>query len=84
MVANETWDIVSPYATHPNGTNVSYEFGTPTVGLAGMFYRLCWAHDPSDLGDFKVEVDGDADLVDLHEVLRQAGREGERESCMNL
>ena len=33
------------------------------VGLAGAFYRLCWAHEPASLADFAVEVDSSVDLA---------------------
>ena len=36
--------------------------GTPTVGVAGSFYRLCWGHDPVNLLDYNVEVDAGAEL----------------------
>ena len=34
-VANETWDIESAYRTDMNGSNASYDFGLPVLGLAG-------------------------------------------------
>jgi hypothetical protein len=51
-----------------------YDFGIPVAngygtrssdrrGIAGTHYRLCWAHEPSQLSDFKFEVDRDAELV---------------------
>jgi hypothetical protein len=45
-----------------NGTNSTYNFSTPIAGVAGFFYKLCWAHDPRSLADFKVEVDGFGEL----------------------
>ena len=63
-----------------NGTNATYDFGTPTAGFAGSFYRLCWSHDSSSLTDFNVQLDGDAefyvqDLFGLQVRLRQGVRE---------
>ena len=62
-VATETWNISDPNATAPNGTNATYDFGVPTVGVAGSYFRLCWGHDPMSIGDFKFEIDGSAELA---------------------
>ena len=52
-----------------------YELGTPTgllalntdgtpTGLApGSDYKICWAHNPTAVGDYKVQIDPDAELV---------------------
>jgi hypothetical protein len=34
-----------------------YSFGTAVAGSVGSDYKLCWAHDPTQLSDFKVELD---------------------------
>ena len=34
-----------------------YPFGTPTSGTPGNDYKLCWAHDPASIADFRVELD---------------------------
>ena len=46
----------------------SYSFGTPTLGVAGDYFRLCWAPnatraDAEDLGAFRFEVDSGAELI---------------------
>ena len=28
--------------------------GVPRVGAPGFAYKLCWAHDPQELSDYKV------------------------------
>ena len=48
VVANQTWGIQKPNDTRDSGANASYDLGVPRVGLAGSFYRLCWAHDQED------------------------------------
>ena len=63
VVANETWGIEYANRTHGNGSNASYALGTPLVGVAGAFYRLCWGHDPAVLADFNVEIDASAELA---------------------
>jgi hypothetical protein len=40
-----------------------YSFGTPTQGTPGSHYKLCWAHDPSVMSDYNVEIDASADLA---------------------
>ena len=64
VVANQT---LSPgeIAIKDGGvrTNATYFFGTPTVGVVGRHYRLCWAHNPRDHTDHKFQVDGNATLA---------------------
>ena len=62
-VANETWDIESAYRTDVNGSNASYDFGLPVLGVAGSYFRLCWAHNATNISDFKFEIDGSAELA---------------------
>jgi hypothetical protein len=63
VVARNTWSSVNATNLSSNGTNAMYDFGTPTSGFAGSFYRLCWGHDPSSLTDFNVPLDDSAELV---------------------
>ena len=63
VVANETWGKEYANRTHVNGSNASYALGTPRVGVAGAFYRLCWGHEPAMLADFNVEIDASAELA---------------------
>ena len=40
-----------------------YAFGTATNGVAGDNYKLCWAHDPTSIASYNVEIDSNAELV---------------------
>merc|ERR1719201_2184650 len=64
-VANETWGPANATTLTYNGndSNSTFDFGMPLVGLAGPSYRACWAHDPVGLKDYRVEIDGNAELV---------------------
>ena len=37
-------------------TPPAYALGTPVSGTPGSFYKLCWAHDPSDISDYKARL----------------------------
>ena len=40
------------HALRPNFSGF-YDFGKPIVGVPGIFYRLCWGHDPQSLSEFR-------------------------------
>ena len=61
-VVTATWDKVNPNST-VNGSGSTYDLGTPSEGVAGSYFRLCWAHNPSMIADFKYEIDGDFELA---------------------
>ena len=35
-------------------SDTEYAMGVPTVGVPGFQYKLCWAHDPQGVSDYKV------------------------------
>jgi hypothetical protein len=39
-----------------------YELGTPTAGAVGAIYKVCWAHSPTHMSDFRVTLDAAAVL----------------------
>merc|ERR1719353_1917718 len=57
VVANETWTFANATSLANDALSANYTFGTPTVGLAGSFYRLCWGNSPVILSDYNIEVD---------------------------
>ena len=63
VVANRTWTMANATSLATEGLSANYTFGTPTVGVAGSFYRLCWGHEPISTGDYNVEVDAIAELA---------------------
>jgi hypothetical protein len=63
VVANETWTTANATSLAGDALGANYTFGTPTVGLVGSFYRLCWGHEPVSVEDYNVEVDSDAELA---------------------
>ena len=63
VVANRTWTTANATSLATEGLSANYTFGTPTVGVAGSFYRLCWGHEPVSIEDFNVEVDASTDLA---------------------
>jgi hypothetical protein len=47
----------------PELASSTYTLGTATGGEAGAIYKVCWAHDPSTIGDYKVELDNSGELI---------------------
>jgi hypothetical protein len=39
-----------------------YSIGTPTAGAVGAIYKVCWAHSPTYMSDFRVTLDATAVL----------------------
>merc|ERR1719183_2233480 len=62
-VASETWTTKNATSLANDTLSANYTFGTPTVGLVGSFYRLCWGHEPLSIEGYNVEVDGSAELA---------------------
>jgi hypothetical protein len=65
-VASTTWGSTFGHAmieTTDGIASATYDLGTPVVGVPGDTFKLCWAHDPSALSDFNVEIDADAELI---------------------
>jgi hypothetical protein len=63
VLLNETWTTANATSLGIDGLSANYTFGTPTVGVAGSFYRLCWGHEPVSIEDYNVEVDPGAELA---------------------
>jgi hypothetical protein len=42
---------------------IEFNLGMPLSGAAGDSYRMCWGPSPSVEADFKVDVDGNTELV---------------------
>lgn len=60
----------APLATDADGSNASYILGTPTFGVIGDFYKLCWGFGPTQLSEFNVEVDDNFSLLWMMRRLR--------------
>jgi hypothetical protein len=61
-IADATWTPTSRTAD-VSGQTFSFSLGTPTVGLPGDHFKLCWAANPQKLNDFRVELDDVFSLV---------------------
>ena len=62
VVANWTGMMNPTRAAAADGANATYDFGIPVAGRVG-FYRACWSHNFSTIGDFGVEIDASAVLA---------------------
>jgi hypothetical protein len=54
---------LEPASVSTNLSWMNVSFGTPLAAAPGAAYRLCWAHSPMNMSDFRVEVDGDFELT---------------------
>jgi hypothetical protein len=62
--ADGAWLLAQTGARRLQGTDAAYAFGTPLPPIApGQFYKVCWSHDGTQLADFKVEIDAEAEMV---------------------
>jgi hypothetical protein len=62
--ADGAWLLAQTGARRLHGDASAYAFGTPLPPIApGQFYKVCWSHDGTQLADFKVEIDAEAEMV---------------------
>jgi hypothetical protein len=54
---------LKPASVSTNRSWMNVSLGMPLAAAPGAAYRLCWAHSPTNMSDFRVEVDNGFELT---------------------